>query len=65
MSFKALDYRFARSAGRLFGVQRPLRFCSACGLSFGYGRLGSVIFSSMHMPQRMQRPAEFIKGTSD
>ncbi len=41
-----------------------LAVVSACALSFGYGRLGSVIFSSVQMPQRMQRLAGFIKDNT-
>lgn len=41
-----------------------LAIVSACTLSFGYGRLGSVIFSSVQMPQRMQRLAGFIKDNT-
>ena len=41
-----------------------LAIISACALSFSYGYLGSVIFSSAKMPLRMQRLAGFIKDNT-
>jgi uncharacterized membrane protein YdjX (TVP38/TMEM64 family) len=41
-----------------------LAIISACALSFCYGYLGSVIFSSAKMPRRMQRLAGFIKDNT-
>lgn len=51
-------YGFGLSLGVVLAM---LAIVSACILSFGYGRLGSIIFSSVRLPQRMQQLAIFIK----
>jgi uncharacterized membrane protein YdjX (TVP38/TMEM64 family) len=51
-------YGFGFSLGVALAM---LAIVSACVLSFGYGRLGSIMFSSVQLPQRMQQLARFIK----
>ncbi len=54
-------YGFGFSSGAVLAM---LAIVAACVMSFTYGYLGSVIFSSAKLPLRMQRMAAFIKDNT-